>query len=105
MGRHSAPGDDEDDELAAVTAVTTAHGTNADLQLLRQSPSLRARCTAAVVVPFALYVVVLVVTGRLGSFALWVWIPTVAAGVLFGIFLDLAHRKNGTSGSRRSAES
>ena len=82
-----------------MTAVSTARGTNADVQLLRQSASLRARCTAAIVVPFALYVVVLVVAGRLGSFVLWVWIPTVTAGVLFGVFLDLAHRRHGTSGS------
>ena len=112
MGRHSAPDDDEDEAeiLAAqlAAAATTAplptdvaarspHGTNADLHLLRTSPALRARCIAAIVVPFALYVVLLVVIGHLGSFLLWVWVPTVLAGVLVGLFLDLAHRRSEAS--------
>ena len=95
MGRHSAPGDDEDDELLAAPA----HGTVADIQLLRDSPALRARCIAAVVVPFALYAVTLIVVGKIGEFVLWVWGPTVVAGVLVGLFLDFAHRRNGTTGA------
>jgi hypothetical protein len=95
MGRHSAPDDDED-ELAV--AAGPPRGTNADMHLLRESPALRARCTAAVVVPYALFIAVLLVVGRLGDFLLWMWIPTVVAGVLFGLFLDLAHRKHGTGG-------
>jgi hypothetical protein len=55
-------------------------------------PALRARCAAAVVVPFLLYTAVLVVIGRTGLFLLWVWIPLVTAGVVAGMFLDLAAR-------------
>jgi hypothetical protein len=102
MGRHSAPDDDEDDELVAVSTAP-ARGTNADLHLLRDSAALRARCTAAIVVPFALFVAVLLVAGRIDEFLLWVWIPTVIAGVLFGLFLDLAHRKHGSGGGSRTA--
>ncbi len=68
-------------------------GTHADLALLRSDSALRARCAAAVVIPFVLYTLVLVVTGHLDVFLLWVWIPTVLAGVLIGTFLDLAHRR------------
>ena len=68
-------------------------GTRGDLQLLRQSASLRARCAAAVVVPFVLYTIVLVAIKRTDVYLIWFWIPTVVAGVLIGTFLDAAHRK------------
>ena len=68
-------------------------GTRGDLQLLRQSASLRARCAAAVIVPFALYTIVLVAIKRTDVFLIWFWIPTVLAGVLIGTFLDAAHRR------------
>ena len=68
-------------------------GTRGDLQLLRRSASLRARCAAAVIVPFALYAIVLVAIKRTDVFLIWFWIPTVLAGVLIGTFLDAAHRR------------
>jgi hypothetical protein len=68
-------------------------GTHADLRLLRENPSLRARCAAGVVVPFLLYTVVLVIIARVDLYLLWVWIPTVTAGVLVGTFLDVEHHR------------
>lgn len=68
-------------------------GTRSDLRLLRGSSSLRARCIAGVLVPFLVYTVVLVVMARTGIYLIWLWAPTVTAGVLVGAFLDLAHRQ------------
>ncbi len=136
MGRHSAPGDADEDEEAAVLALmaelearkgqagrhsspsdddataapasasaqltlipaATAHGTNADLALLRSSPALRAQCIAAILVPFGIFIALLVALGHLGDLLLWVWVPTVVAGVLVGVFLDLAHRRTERAG-------
>jgi hypothetical protein len=67
-------------------------GTHADLKLLREHPTLRARCAAGAVVPFVLYTAVMIVIGHVGAYLVWVWIPTVTAGVLVGSFLDSAHR-------------
>lgn len=67
-------------------------GTHADLRLLREDSALRARCAAGVVVPFLLYLGVLIVVGRLDAFLLWVWIPAVTAGIVVGTFLDVAHQ-------------
>ena len=61
--------------------------------MLRDQPALRARCVAAIVVPFLAYALVLLVVGRRDVFLLWIWIPMVAAGVLFGSLLDAAHRR------------
>lgn len=124
MGRHSAPDEDEPAGAVSAMAVATAGahgrhqvlddpaetvatgpaaadkavrregGTHADLRLLRERPALRARCAAAVVVPFVGYIVVLLIIGQLGSFLLWAWIPTVTAGVSVGSFLDAAHRRD-----------
>ena len=77
---------------AATVPVRAGRATNADLRLLRQNPALRARCAAAVVVPFLLYTVVLLVVGATSSYLLWLWIPTVTAGVVAGGFLDRAAR-------------
>lgn len=60
--------------------------------MLRADRTLRARCAAALVVPFLLYTVVLIVVGRTDLYLIWVWIPTVLAGVLAGSFLDRAAR-------------
>jgi hypothetical protein len=67
-------------------------GTHADLRLLRERPALRARCAAAAIVPFLLYTAVLAVIGHASIFLLWVWIPTVTAGIAVGGLLDAAHR-------------
>jgi hypothetical protein len=114
MGRHSAP--DEDDEVESdvqsETLTEARAGTGAavggepaadppaaesagaaDLRLLRENPSLRARCAAAVAVPFAVYTVVMIVVGQVSQYLLWVWLPTVLAGILVGVFLDRAHKQ------------
>jgi hypothetical protein len=70
----------------------TESGTHGDLRLLRERPALRARCAAAAIVPFLLYTAVLAVIGRADLYLLWVWIPTVTAGIAVGGFLDAAHR-------------
>ena len=104
-GRHARSDDGwiESGESEAGTAPARAErpaprepiepGTRGDLQLLRQSASLRARCAAAVIVPFVLYTIVLVAIKRTDVYLIWFWIPTVLAGVLIGTFLDAAHRK------------
>jgi len=114
MGRHSAEDDEdappESPSAAAVELAPGRHesadpvedtpatlrtetGTHADLRLLREKPALRARCAAAVIVPFLLYTAVMAVIGRVDLYLLWVWIPTVTAGVTVGTFLDVAHRR------------
>ncbi|MDQ2749281.1 MAG: hypothetical protein M3Y44_07115 [Actinomycetota bacterium] len=120
MGRHSAPEDDESSAAPTAVAFDTAlelgggrhelpeqdaaldsppsakprteSGTHGDLRLLRERPALRARCAAAAIVPFLLYTAVLAVIGRADIYLLWVWIPTVTAGIAVGAFLDAAHR-------------
>ena len=111
-GRHENADDDADtvvlprvdlakpprDEPAKVPPAETAKpvreesGTHGDLRLLRERPALRARCAAAAIVPFLLYTALLAVIGRPEIYLLWVWIPTVTAGIAVGGFLDVAHR-------------
>jgi hypothetical protein len=67
-------------------------GTRADLGLLRAHPAVRAQCAAAIVVPFVLYGVFLAVTGSDHAIR-WLPVPILLAGVLFGLMLDLAHRR------------
>lgn len=104
-GRHSSPAG-EDDAPVDVEAVEAPQlhpaeglrkesGTRADLRLLRRNGAVRARCIAAVVVPFLIYSLVMVIIGRTDVYALWVWIPIVLAGVAVGTFLDLGHRAEG----------
>lgn len=76
-----------------VAAAEPHPGTRGDLHLLRVSQGLRARCAAAVLVPFLIFTVVLIVIGRTDVYLIWLWIPTVLAGVLVGTFLDLEHRR------------
>jgi hypothetical protein len=54
---------------------------------------VRWRCLAAVLVSFALYTLVMLAIGRMGSYAYWIWIPIVLSGVLVGTVLDWAHRR------------
>lgn len=77
------------------TAPSTAelHGSRADLALLREQPALRARCLAAVLAPFALYTLVILVLGHGDVYLIWVWIPIIVVGVLVGALLDAAHKK------------
>lgn len=70
-----------------------SQSTAADLALLRRHPEIRARVLAAVVVPFVLYVAILLLVGATGiQYLIWIWIPAVTAGVLGGLILDAAHR-------------
>lgn len=114
MGRHSAASDDDEDVVPDESTPATTDdepgrhhsapeasqpkprietGTHGDLKLLRENPALRARCAAAVLVPFLLYTAVVAVLGRADFYLVWVWIPTVTAGVSVGAFLDVAHRR------------
>jgi hypothetical protein len=68
-------------------------GTRADLRILREDRGVRWRCLAAVLVSFAVYTLVMLATGRMGSYAYWIWIPIVLSGVLVGTVLDWAHRR------------
>lgn len=80
-------------------------GAGADLRLVREHADVRARCIAAVVVPFAAYVAVFAVLGRLGvSALLWIWIPLISAGVLVGVFLDAGHKRYGSGASSAGPE-
>jgi hypothetical protein len=96
MGRHSAPGDEDDD----IDVQLAELGTRGDLQLLRESPAVRARCIAAAVVPFALYTIAMIAGGLAHDFAVWVWVPIVVAGICVGLCLDLGYRS-----ARRAAGS
>jgi|KBSSwiStaDraftv2_1062776.scaffolds.fasta_scaffold30443_7 hypothetical protein len=113
MGRHSAPDEEEQLEAAATDPlpVPSQHtsplgplplaapaaplsSSRSDLRLLRLHPSLRARCLAALIVPFLLYTLVLVIISRTDVYLIWLWIPTVLAGALVGHLLDRAHKRH-----------
>jgi hypothetical protein len=69
--------------------------TAADLALIRRHPEVRNRVLGAVIVPFVLYVVVLLVLGASGvRYLIWIWIPLVTAGVLAGLILDRGHKQH-----------
>jgi hypothetical protein len=67
--------------------------TKADLRLLRNNGAVRAQAIGAVIVVFLLYTLTMLVIGRTDAYALWIWVPIVASGVLVGLVLDLAHRR------------
>lgn len=70
------------------------HSTAADLALLRSRPDLRARCIAAVVAPFVLYLgAMLIVGAERVQYLLWLWIPLILGLALAGNFLDLAYKR------------
>lgn len=92
-GRHAHPDDDDDDDDDEPAATKREGTTAADLRLLRTDPALRSRVAAAVVVPFVVYVVILLGIGRMDAFAVWVWIPLITAGIGGGLLLDAAHSK------------
>jgi hypothetical protein len=74
-----------------------AAGSRSDLRLLRRHGDVRARVIAGIVVPFAVFTVVMALLDRLDrSYFIWIWIPLVTAGVLGGLFLDLGHRRYST---------
>lgn len=65
-----------------------------DLAVLKADSAARARVIAAVVAPFVIYVLVLLVLDALDlrTALIWIWVPLVTAGVVAGLILDLAHR-------------
>jgi hypothetical protein len=80
-------------DVAPAPAPKRERAGRADLRLLRENPALRARCVAAVVLPFVLYTIVLVVISRMDVYLFWIWIPAILAGVLFGAQLDVAAKR------------
>jgi hypothetical protein len=73
--------------------------TAADLALIRHHPEVRNRVLGAVLAPFVLYAVVLLVAGAAGvTYLLWIWIPLISAGVLAGLVLDRAHKQHAGDG-------
>lgn len=70
-----------------------SQSTAADLALLREHSDVRARCIAAVVVPFVLYTATMYLIGAVHLYLIWVWIPLVTAGVVAGGILDAEHRR------------
>lgn len=73
--------------------------TAADLQLVRVYSDVRNRCLAALLVPYVVYIVVIVALGRTDVFLTWVWAPIVLGGVLVGVMLDHGHRRHPTDES------
>ncbi|MGI8677113.1 MAG: hypothetical protein ACR2LX_00205 [Jatrophihabitans sp.] len=83
-------------KTAAAEAATSPAGAQGrtDLALLKTHGDVRARVVAAVIVPFVLYVGVLLAIGSIGwrVLLIWIWVPLVTGGVLAGLFLDAGHR-------------
>jgi hypothetical protein len=73
--------------------------TARDFALFREHSDVRNRAIAAVLMPFVVYAVVMVVIGRTDVFLIWIWIPLILAGVLMGLILDLGHKRYRASGS------
>lgn len=72
-----------------------AQSTAADLALVRRHSDVRNRVIGAALVPFVLYAaVLLVLTAKGVQYLLWIWIPTVVAGVLVGFVLDSGHKRH-----------
>ncbi|WP_375501362.1 hypothetical protein [uncultured Jatrophihabitans sp.] len=79
---------------APTAAQGPTHATRHDLALVMSHGDVRARVLAAVLVPFVVYVVVLVVVDKLTVHSLvWLWAPAILAGVLVGLVLDAGHRR------------
>jgi len=71
-----------------------AQSTTADLALVRRHSDVRNRVIGGALVPFVLYAVVLLVLSATAvQYLLWIWIPTVTAGVLIGFVLDAGHKR------------
>lgn len=85
--------------VVAAPETKESRASSSDLALIRAHGDVRARCLAGVLVPFVLYVVVLVLIGSLAltTFLLWIWIPLISAGILVGLFLDAAHKRYGAA--------
>ena len=91
----SDPAPTPDADADAERQPSGARGSAADLALLRRSGAARALVAAAVLVPFVIYTVVLLVLDKVSArtYLIWIWIPLITAGVLVGLVLDAAHRR------------
>jgi hypothetical protein len=79
---------------AAAPKDSRRHSTRADFALIKNHGDVRARCLAAIVVPFILYIAVLLAVGASGrAYLLFMAIPLIVAGVLVGAFLDAGHKR------------
>jgi hypothetical protein len=87
------PAPEPEADAAGSGAAKRERAGRADLRLLRESSSLRARAIAGLVLPFILYTIVLVVISRVDVYLFWIWIPAILAGVLFGAQLDAAAKR------------
>jgi hypothetical protein len=68
-------------------------GTAGDVRLIRQHSDVRHRCLAALLVPFVVYAAAMLALGRADVFLIWLFAPTIAAGLLVGVILDHAHKR------------
>lgn len=95
------------DEAPVDPAPKGARASSVDLALIRGHGDVRARCAAGLLVPFALYVVVLLLIGSFAvtTFLLWIWIPLISAGILVGHFLDSGHKRYGPAAGDAVSES
>jgi hypothetical protein len=86
-----------DAPASTAPATTGSRASSSDLALIRAHGDVRARCAAGLLVPFVLYIAVLLLIGRftVTTFLLWIWIPLISAGVLIGLFLDSGHKRYG----------
>ena len=86
-------------EAPSAEPVAEPSPTARDFALFREHSDVRNRAIAAVLAPFVIYAVVMVVIGRTDVFLIWIWIPLILAGVLMGLVLDLGHKRYGATGS------
>ncbi len=91
--------DDRTDAAPVATPRRERTGTAAaDFALVRSNRALRARCAAAALAPFVVYVVVLLIVGaQPRTYLLFIFIPLITAGLAVGALLDAAHRRRGAS--------
>jgi hypothetical protein len=87
MGRHDAKG------LQRFTGSRPGGSTSAvaDLQLMLHNRGLMLACASAIVVPFVVYFAVIMIAGKMGDWALFLFAPMVTVGVAVGALLDRAY--------------
>jgi hypothetical protein len=69
-------------------------GTAADWKLIRDHADVRNRCLAALLAPYLVYTVAMLLIGQMDAYLIWVFLPTVTAGLLIGATLDHAHKRH-----------
>lgn len=92
-----APKDEPLEHVPAGEPAKPRRSSTTDFALVKQHSDVRARCIAAVVVPFVVYLAVMFASGATGrQLLLWIFIPLITAGILVGVFLDAGHRRHAT---------